>query len=258
MSDASRMSPLVIFKGELEKRRKEFHGKLPANMPVERFLGVCNIAVANNPDLLKCDPRSLWMAFMRCATDGLLPDGREASVHPYAGKATYVPMVAGIRKKARNSGEIKKWEAQIICENDQFDYTLGDDSAIYHKAPLDDRGEIIGAYSICHLMNGEISREVMGIKEIHGIRDRSAAWKFKGVKSPWGTDEGEMCKKTVVKRHAKSLPVSADLSGMLNEGDEEEQPKRLGRPPKQSFTPSWELNYAKDEGGKSDPRLPPP
>src|SRR3546814_20446644 len=85
---------------------------------------------------------------MKAAQDGLLPDGREGAIVPFKGKASWMPMVAGIMKKVRNSGEIADWNAHAVYENDEFDYLLGDDQRIYHKPTMGDPGQVVGAYSI--------------------------------------------------------------------------------------------------------------
>jgi recombination protein RecT len=82
---------------------------------------------------------------------------------------------------------------------------------------------LIGAYSVAVLKDGSKSYEVMSIEEIRALRDRSQAWKaFKANKiksTPWSTDEAEMARKTVAKRHAKQLPSSADLDDLIRRDD---------------------------------------
>jgi recombination protein RecT len=209
----------------------QFKAALPAHIPVERFARIVMTAVQNNPELIECDRRSLWNSAMKAAQDGLLPDGREGAMvvrrdkkSPTGKSVNWQPMIAGIRKKARNSGEIATWDAHEVCENDAFEFELGDEPFIRHKPALDNRGKIIAAYSICTLKSGEKTREVMGIGEMHAIRDRSDAWKaFKAgyIKStPWSTDEGEMCRKTVARRHSKVIPTSTDLDDLIRRDDE--------------------------------------
>ena len=231
---------LEKYQGTLMRMEEQFRAALPAQIPSQKFVRVALTAVQINPNILTCDERSIFTALLLCANDGLLPDGREAAIVPRMGTAVYMPMVAGIRKKARNSGEIASWEAHTVHENDFFEYALGDSAGIIHKPTLSNRGAVVAAYSICRLTSGELSREVMGIEEIERLRDRSDAWKaFKANKiksTPWQSDFDEMCRKTVVKRHAKSLPVSAEVVSMLeydNEIEENGPAVRRGRPPKQ-------------------------
>lgn len=224
------VNPIVELRTQLENMENQFKNALPAHIPVERFMRVVLTAIQNNPDLLRADRKSLWNAAMKAAQDGLLPDGREGAmvVRKTGGgglSITWQPMIAGIRKKARNSGEIATWDAHIVCMGDHFQFQLGDNPQINHSYGLQtERGAIIGAYSVCVLKDGTKSYEVMSIGEMHSIRDRSDAWKaFKAqrIKStPWATDEGEMCRKTVARRHSKVIPMSSDLDDLMRRDDE--------------------------------------
>ena len=221
--------PLIIFKQQLDAREGEFKAALPAHIPAERFARVVMTAVQNNPDLMNVERRSLFNAAIKSAQDGLLPDGREAALVVYddfkRGKiAQYMPMIAGLRKKVRNSGEIETWDVQAVYENDAFDFELGDSPFIKHKPVLKNRGDLIAVYSVATLKSGEKSRDVMGIDDVNRIRDRSIAWKaFKNGKiksTPWSTDYEEMSKKTVARRHSKVLPMSSDLDDLIRRDDE--------------------------------------
>jgi len=112
----------------------------------------------------------------------------------------------------------------VVHEHDQFDYELGDDPHIKHVPARLDRGKIIAAYSIATLKSGEKSREVMWVDEIEDIRKLSRYPEG----GPWAQHYGEMCKKTVAKRHSKVLPMSTDLDDLLRREDEDEPPSGVG------------------------------
>lgn len=208
---------VAVLRHELDNMSGQFKAALPAHIPVERFCRVLMTALQQNPDLVKCSRRSLWNAAMKCAQDGLLPDGREAALIPYGDEVQYIPMIAGIRKKVRNSGEIATWDAQVVRANDEFEFELGDDPFIKHKPSLDaDPGSVVAAYSIAILKSGEKSREVMSITAIEKVRGRSRMKKG----GPWFTDYDEMCRKTVARRHSKVLPMSTDLDDLLRRDDD--------------------------------------
>lgn len=200
----------------IEKMAPQFKAALPSHVSVERFVRVTLTAIQTSPALLEADRRSLYAAATRAAQTGLLPDGREGAIVTFKGQAQWMPMVAGIMKLVRNSGEISTWSVQAVYENDTFDFELGDNERIVHKPALRNRGPIIGAYSIVTMKDGERSREFMSAEEIDAIRKRSRS----GGSGPWVTDYAEMAKKTVVRRHAKRLPMSTDLDGVLHEDDE--------------------------------------
>src|SRR5712671_3442422 len=96
---------------QLDTMLGQFAAVLPKHITAERFGRVVLTAIQNNPELLDCDRRSMWNAAMRAANDGLLPDGRLGAIVIYKvsgiKRAQWLPMIAGLRQKVRNSGEIE-------------------------------------------------------------------------------------------------------------------------------------------------------
>jgi recombination protein RecT len=218
-----RSNPIAEVRASLDAMSQQFQFALPAHVPVERFMRVVMTAVQGSPYLLKAERRSLFSAAMKAAQDGLLPDGREGALVPYGNEVTWIPMIAGLRKKVRNSGEIATWDVHAVYANDKFEFELGDNPFIKHAPTLKDRGALIAVYSVATLKSGEKSRDVMGVDEVKRIRDRSQAYKlFKAGKiksTPWDTDFDEMSKKTVARRHSKVLPMSTDLDDLIRRDD---------------------------------------
>jgi recombination protein RecT len=244
-------------RSQLDTMAGQFAAVLPKHIPVERFGRVVLTAVQTNPELLNVDRRSLWNAAMRAAQDGLLPDGRLGALVIYKDKrrgpiAQWLPMIAGIRQKVRNSGEVATWEVHTVHEKDLFDYELGDEPRIIHRPVRGDRGKIIAAYSVAVLKTGERSREVMWIDEIEQVRKQSKA----GDGGPWQTWFGEMCKKTVAKRHAKVLPMSSDLDDLLRrEDDDDDAPPGVvpaERTPARNLTDALNMIAGLPEGKTDD------
>jgi recombination protein RecT len=216
-------NPVVEIRRGLQSMESQFKMALPAHIPVERFVRVVMTAIQGNYHLLKADRRALFSAAMKAAQDGLLADGREGALVPFGDEVTWIPMIAGLRKKVRNSGEIATWDIVAVYENDKFEFELGDTPFIKHAPTLKDQGVLIAVYSVATLKSGEKSRDIMGVNAVIRIRDRSAAYKlFKRGKiksTPWQTDFDEMAKKTVARRHSKTLPMSSDLDDLLRRDD---------------------------------------
>lgn len=207
---------ITVVRDQMEKMTAEFANALPSHIPVERFARVVMTAIQGNPDLLDCDRRSLWNSAMKAAQDGLLPDGRDGAIVPYKGQAQWMPMIGGIRKKVRNSGEIATWDVQAVYEKDAFEFELGDEPFIRHRPSLSDRGKLVAVYSIATLKSGEKSRDVMSIEDVEKIRSTS-----RSKNGPWANPifYPEMAKKTVARRHSKVLPMSSDLDDLIRRDD---------------------------------------
>lgn len=201
---------------QMEQMAPKFAEALPAHIPVERFARVVMTAVQNNTDLLAVSRKSLWNAAIKAAQDGLLPDGREGAIVPYKGEAQWMPMIAGLRKKVRNSGEIATWDVQAVYENDHFEFELGDDPFIKHRPALSGRGKLIAVYSVATLKTGEKTRDVMSVEDVEAVRSKS-----RSQRGPWSDPVfyPEMAKKTVARRHSKVLPMSTDLDDLLRRDD---------------------------------------
>lgn len=176
---------------------------LPPNVSIDRFIRTALTGIQQNPAVCEADRQSLYLAIQRCASDGLMPDNREAALAIYGGRVNYMPMVLGIIKRLATAGITI--DAQVVRANDEFEQEFGDDARIVHKAPRlgQDRGELIGAYAIAKLPNGMVMREVMDKAQIEQVRMTSRS----ANGGPWKQWYDEMARKTVLRRLAKRLPI---------------------------------------------------
>lgn len=204
-----RANPLTVIRQNLHAMAPEFRAALPAHVSVEKFTRVAQTAIQNQPDLANVDRKSLFGAIVRLAQDGLLPDGREAAIVKFGNQAQAMPMIAGILKKVRQSGEVSYISAHVVYANDRFKWTLGFDENVEHEpAPLDQEpGEPVAAYAVAVLKDGSRLLEVMRKSDIEKVRSVSRS---KG-NGPWVQWWSEMARKTVMRRLSKRLPMSSDL-----------------------------------------------
>ncbi|MBA8822279.1 recombination protein RecT [Ochrobactrum sp. P6BSIII] len=222
-------TPAEDFRNQWTKQENEVAVALPPHIPVERFMRVVMTAVGGNADLMTADRRSLFESAMKAAQDGLLPDGRDGALvifnakvkednkDVWIKKVQWMPMVGGILKKIRNSGELLSLSAYVVYENDEFQYTLGDEETIVHRPCLDsNRGDAKLVYAIAKTKDGGIYREIMTLKDVEKVRAVSKTGKF----GPWADWWDEMAKKTVIRRLAKRLPMSSDLDDLIRRDDE--------------------------------------
>lgn len=236
-------NPIALFQSQLETRARDIQAALPAHITPDKFQRTVMTAVAQNPDLLKADRQSLILACYKAAQDALLPDGREAALVTFntrqkgedgqwrtVKQIQYMPMVYGLRKKILQSGGVVSLEVNVVyraeVEKGTFLYEVGLEPPLRHRPSLDLDDEemaddqIVAAYSIATMKDGTKSYEVMRRAEINKVRAVSQTGATGRTdrqgnaitpKGPWVDWFAEMAKKTVMRRHAKTLPMSGDL-----------------------------------------------
>jgi recombination protein RecT len=227
----------------IEAYTPQFQAALPDHIPVARFKRVLVTAINQNADLARCNRHSLFLAAVKCAQDGLYPDGREAALVPFGQVVQYMPMVTGLRRLM--ASEVVVATTEVVHQNDRFRYVLGDDAAIEHEPPpLDqDRGEPIGAYCSIKLRTGGYIREVMSKADIERIRNLYS--KATRDDAPWKLHWGEMARKTVLKRAAKQVAFSPEISRAFERDDEADSSRLV-------------IDHAFDEAGDPPTEPEPP
>lgn len=220
-------TPLSWFRSAVDKRRSEFLSALPKDVNADRFIRTLITTAQMRPELLEADRRSLIASCMKAAQDGLMPDGREAVLNVYKTQigndwvpmVQYLPMVRGLLKAIRNSGEIAHVDAAAVYEKDHFRFTRGDDPRIEHE-PYDgdeEPGIVKAAYVIVRFDNGEIHREVMFRRDIEKVRAASRT----SDGPAWRNWYDQMAIKAVIKRAHKLLPSSSERLERVIEHDNE-------------------------------------
>lgn len=225
---------------QLDALRDKIAKALPAHIPAERFCRVAQFALSR-PQIVEIaasekGQESIVDALLKAATDGLLLDGREAALVPYRTEkhgalVQYQSMVAGIMKRARNSGEIADVLSQVVYADDEFilDFVpaAGTPPIVHRPALGQSRGELLGAYALVRLRDGTYTQpEWMSRDQINQIMQRTRSRDRSGnIAGPWKTDYPEMARKTVIRRAAKSWPTSTDRDGrdlmdVVSAGDE--------------------------------------
>jgi recombination protein RecT len=220
---------------ELAALKPEIEKVLPEHVTPDKFMRVVLTAISQTPQLYRADRRSLLTSCIKAAQDGLLPDGREAAlvifrtrdkviengkeVERWVDKVQYIPMVAGILKKIRNSGELLSLSSNVVYEKDTFRYWIDDAGEhITHEPNVlaADRGKLVAVYAVAKTNGGGVYIEVMSRGQIDQVRSVSRA-KDNG---PWKDWYDEMARKTVIRRIAKRLPMSIDLEVVITRDDD--------------------------------------
>lgn len=111
----------------------------------------------------------------------------------------------GLVKLATDSGAIKWAKAELVKENDSFEFN-GIASEPTHKMnPFGDRGEVVGVYCVAKTADGDFLTDTMSMDDIKEVQATS-----KAKNGPWQSFFGEMAKKTIIKRAQKQWPKGND------------------------------------------------
>lgn len=198
----------------LERSKGQIAAALPNSCTPERMMRITATAIQKTPALLDCDPLSLIAAVMECAQLGLEPNTKLGHAHlvPFHNKKTgwrevqMIPGFTGLIELAVRSGKVSSIKATIVHEKDQFQYEEGLAPRLIHVPSREaDKGEIVAAYAVARMTNGQTTFSLMWKVDIDKIKDGSPA----GRSGPWVTHYEEMAKKTAIRRLCKTLPVSA-------------------------------------------------
>ena len=223
-------NPAKSLQALLESRKDAISAVLPKHLDADRLLKIALVAVSKNELLMKCSQTSILQSVMTAAQLGLDCGGALGSsylVPFYDNKKNgyECQLVVGYRgliDLARRSGQIVSIEARIVYENDTFelDYSLAG-AKLTHKPCLDgEPGEMRLVYAVGTLKDGGHQFEIMTRAQIEKIRMISQTGKRNT--GPWRDHYDEMARKTVVKRLAKYLPISVELSDAIDNDNKAE------------------------------------
>ena len=235
------VNALPDIRRDLNALTPEFAKLLPSHVKPEMFARVALTMIQTSPELLNADRNTLFAACLKCAADGLLPDGREAALVVYGGKVNYLPMVGGVRKRLLDGGEIASVQAECVYELDAFEFrrTLEGDTMVHTPAVFAaDRGKLRGVYAIARFRDGRDPLiEVVGLEDIE--KARSSSRSGTGPNSPWTKWYSRMAAKVAVHRIGDLIPTNPDTAAFLSRSKgatyehEPEPVARLAAPPTQ-------------------------
>ena len=203
--------------------------------------------------IAKKNPQSVRDAVTNIAAMGvsLNPARKQGYLVPRKGGIQLVISYMGLLDIAIQSGSILWGQAEIVYASDKFVLTGFDKPPIHERDPFaKERGEMVGVYVVVKTRDGDYLTTPMTADDVWAIRERSDAWQKyvedNSKKCPWVTDEGEMVKKTVIKRAYKTWPKTERLDAAVhhlnteaeegitfkNENDDPlDQPTNLGLTP---------------------------
>lgn len=197
---------------------------LPSHISEEAFIRTAAVAISQSKDLGEAQTDSVIMALMKCASDGLMPDNKEAAILTFntkdgnggwIKKAQYLPMVDGVMKRARQSGEITSMAAKTVYQADKFDYWVDEHGEhLQHRPAFENRGDLRLVYAMARLKSGDLLIEVMTLDEVMKVKAASKS----SSSGPWVDWFDRMALKAVIHRIAKRLPSAAELMELAQKG----------------------------------------
>jgi recombination protein RecT len=211
-----KLHPLTQLHNQLKDRANEIGAALPAHITPQHFIRIVVTAVQKNLGLLTVDRRSLINACLQAAADGLLPDGREGVILPYKGQAQWQPMVAGLLKKFRNSGQFKSIATNVIRQGEEFSYFIDETGPHLRHVPGPSTAPPIGAYAVANTLDGGTLVKKM---DLHEIGKRRAVSRAKDGPM-WSDWWDEAAQKTVLRNLSKLLPTSAEIDEIMRRDDD--------------------------------------
>jgi recombination protein RecT len=203
---------------------------LPKGTTMDQFVRCASIAMVQSKDLGEANQDSVIMALTMCAKDGLVPDNKEAALVTFntkikgsngqrdgwVKKAQYLPMIDGVLKRARMSGQIASMSAKTVYQNDAFDYWMDENGEHYKYVPdlNGDRGELKLCFAYARLTNGELLIEVMTKADINKVKGASKTSSY----GPWVDWYDRMGCKAVMHRLCRRLPNASEMVQMCEQG----------------------------------------
>jgi len=125
--------PVENFPNLLNRFKNEIAKALPKHLNADRMARIALTSFRKNPDLGRCDPRSVFAAVLMASQLGWeVGVGGSAYLIPYKGECQLVPGWLGLVDLVHRSGRAAVWTGAVY-EGDEFEYALGDNPRITHR-----------------------------------------------------------------------------------------------------------------------------
>lgn len=219
---------LTVISGDIYEARQTFDAALvDKSISFEREAGFAIQQLSRNDYTMRIamgNRQSVYDAVVNIAAIGisLNPAKKQSYLVPRDGRICLDVSYMGLMDLAMATGSVKWAQAALVHSADTFTLNGLDKPPTHVFNPFGrDRGDVVGVYCTIKTVEGDYLTHTMTYDECIAIRDRSQAWKsFKAGKAktpgPWGTDEGEMVKKTCVKQAYKYWPKTDRLETAIH------------------------------------------
>lgn len=192
-------------------------------MRPEDLVRLALVAASRSPDLAKCSRESILRSLLDAAALGIQPGGMMGRGYLVPRKnnknntieCSFDPGWRGLLDIARRSGSIRRIEAHVVYERDEFTVKRTPLTQIEHvPCELDDPGPVRSAYAAAEFVDGSVQIEIVSRRDLDKIRKMGAGG------GPWATWFDEMARKTAVRRLCKYLPYDPKLDEAIRVSDQ--------------------------------------
>lgn len=159
---------------------------------------------------IQANPVKFAIYLKNLITLGVDISQKQAYFLPYGNEITSVLDYKTLMALIKKHTNVKSIDAQLVYENELFHVEQG--KVVEHRqnpfASKDEKGALVGAYSIFTLDDGSKDYYFASLEEINKVKEcsKSANSKF----SPWNNWYDEMVKKTVIRKGMKFYPMILD------------------------------------------------
>ncbi len=220
----------AVIRQAIEAQSPAFRAVLPDHVDPDRFSRLTLMAVKSTPRLTKCFETdqgrgSLLIAALQAATIGLEPNtpSQEAWILPRKNDGVDEAELSigyrGYLKIARRAPNVKTIFAEVVRDNDHFEWARGleSDTLEHSPAPRSRAGELTCVYAVARYHDGGYNFVVLDIEDVHARRAMSESWKSTKARpySPWTKWEAEMWRKSAVRALVPFLDLTPADSGAV-------------------------------------------
>lgn len=227
----------TVVRQAIDNQSDAFRSVLPKHVDPDRFARLTLTAIKSTPELMQCfrtdqGRTSVLIAAMQAATIGLDPNTptQDCWLLPRKNKGTWEAQLMigyrGLLKLARRSGTIETIYAEVVRDDDHFEWSRGLEADKLDHRPGSGAGELTHAYAVARYKGGGYSFIVLNKAQIETRRAMSDSWKSDRSRpySPWTKWTEAMWRKSAIRALVPYLDLSPDVDNAVHM---DEQPLQL-------------------------------
>ncbi|MFF2502139.1 recombinase RecT [Streptomyces sp. NPDC058067] len=185
---------------------------LPSHVKGETWMRLAYGALRSNQQLMQTatrNPGSLMTALQECARLGHEPGTESFYLVPFGNEVQGIEGYRGVVERIYRAGAVKAVKAEVVHQNDHFEYSPDMDRPVHKPDYFGDRGPIVGAYAYGVFADGSTSKVVV-INRAYIDKVKKESKGSSRSDSPWVKWEESMVLKTVAKRLEPWVPSSTE------------------------------------------------